>query len=564
MNNAPNHYQIWVNNLRKYLAEMKINTAITECKNALNDDKFILNEQILSNLNNDLSMLKLVKSAYGEIYSLIYETGKSGKTIKIEFAEFTDNPKYINIADVENLNEESTIISEKDFKFDYQSSTDPKKEGKSQKMNFSSIPPIIADMLLRHTMRSVNKPSSLDKPLNELHNKKLMLISFYVLNLPKFPTPIDGDIKDALIRIIKIVNEAKTAELSLNLHPIILMIFNTRFETRASVDFANIDDKFRHWERKSKGKLKNSLGEKLIESINFTLTYFSNSVFLSKNDNENKKLLEKWHAELIKSANENKEVELFYGDFKLRDRKLEIEYDFSDKKQILDFTPGDTNNNGVFAWDKTKKALMLSAKSSFGREGRPVAALKWLPKFGEKEFDIKIEYEVPIALFYSIFLCKTDDNQYSIPLRARIRWRQNLMQIKHALYGGKINITDTESNKPYGEPIDEMAPDEGSFVYRIKRDRKGYFYSYINNKLVYKVKEESLTKGFLEFNAIFSRLYIKKLKIECELDKDWLKEWEKTLKEGKDPRKDFSSETFDSDEDFKKGFDWMRGRNNNR
>ena len=82
--------------------------------------------------------------------------------------------------------------------------------------------------------------------------------------------------------------------------------------------------------------------------------------------------------------------------------------------------------------------------------------------------------------------------------------------------------------------------------------------------MVYKVKEESLTKGFLEFNAIFSRFYIKKIKIECELDKDWLKAWEKTLKENKDPRKDFSAESFDSDEDFKKGFDWLRGRNDGR
>ncbi len=561
--NAPKYYDAWVINLRKYLVDMHINKALEDCENSLKDDNFILDEKILNNLNNDLSMLKLIQTTYDNIYSLIYENGISGKTIKIEFDEFKNNTKYINIANIENLNDVSTIIPKIDFTFDYFSSIDPKKEGKSKKLIFSLIPAIIADMLLRFAMQPSNDPVKTNSA-DELNEKKLTLVTFYTLNLPNFPNPKDGDIEDALIRIIKIINKAKASKIILNLHPIISMIFKSRFEVRVSVDFASITDNFKLWERKIKSKQKHVLGEKLIESINFTLTYFSDSEFLSENDNENEKQLRKWLAELIKTTNENREIQLFYGNYKLKDNKIEIEYDFSNKEQLLDFTIGDTNNRGVFAWDKTKKALMMSAKPYFGRDGSTVAALKWLAKFCEKEFDIKIEYEVPYALFYSISLYKTDENQYSIPLRARMLWRQNLIQIKHALYAGAINLLETDKNKPYGEPIDEMAPDTGSFNYRIKRDRKGFFYSYINNKLVYKVKEESLTKGFLEFNAIFSRFYIKKLKIECELDKDWLKAWEMTLKEGKDPRKDFSSESYDSDEDFKKGFDWMRGRNGDR
>ena len=133
-------------------------------------------------------------------------------------------------------------------------------------------------------------------------------------------------------------------------------------------------------------------------------------------------------------------------------------------------------------WDKKKKAMMISASGvDIRQQTVDTAVAKWLAKFKENEFEMEMDALVPYGKFYGINLFKQSKTEtYAVPLRAFIQVVIYTLKIDHAVYKGALDIWKSSPSTPIAAVSTQMTPQSGKFNFKIKRDKKGVFTTYIN------------------------------------------------------------------------------------
>ena len=547
---APLEYDKFILLLKGALQKRDFVEAHKLVENALDDERYTAHEEIRGKLQRDLVFVDTIQEPYNEIYGKIKALAKSGVIIS---ATLADKPVRVGIDKCDPIVGEMLFsISKENLELKISESRGSVSRTLDEK--FSTLDDQHMEMFTKWAYDQTQKTI----PESRL---AILFATFYTFHMPDKPDKPDKnhEIETAVLKALDNIDFLKQRGEHDRIHPIVYDMLNMAKEEAVKRLYGDAMNNHRSWERKSKA-LKEKYGKELADEIRLILKYFSDTLYLTEDDARRLMQLEQWLKDVSGSGptdeNPDETGKYFGGKYKLKGNKIEIEYDFKDKKQIEDFTKTKgRHESAMMAYSEAKKAMMLTA-SGINMTNRSIstAFVSWRPKIKGTEFEMEIEAEVVAGSIYGFSThSSAPEKEYCTPLRAFVDLGFFKFDFPLAIYHGMPNFIAMapDVEKKDTNEANVKAPYEGKFKFKVTRDDKGNWTGWLDGKKIIQGKNDDFKEGFVHFFAASSRIYITNIKIKTELDEDWLKEYFKQVDQGEDPRLDESDDGYKSDDEFK-------------